>query len=134
MTGPKQPRDKMTALEAHAILEAAVLECKKRDINTPEVKEALDFFEPYIWPKWVISQFRDHVENQREPLENREGQQQALRATFPGIRDCVRELLRGQMDVLARKFHETKDMKISDEIYRLAGELRKLDEPWEFVM
>jgi len=38
------------------------------------------------------------------------------------------------MDVLARKFHETKDMKISDEIYRLAGELRKLDEPWEFVM
>jgi hypothetical protein len=33
----------MTVLEALAILEAAVLECKKRDINTPEVKEALDF-------------------------------------------------------------------------------------------
>jgi len=55
-------------------------------------------------------------------LENREGQQQVLRATFPGIRDCVRELLRA----LAFKFHETKDMKISDEIYRLAGEYGKL--------
>ena len=121
----------MTALEALAILEAAVLECKKRDINTPEVKEALDFFEPYIWPEWVIPQFRNHVENQREPLENREGQQQVLRATVPGIRDCVRELLRGRMDVLARKFHETT--KISDEIYRLSRELIKLDEPWVFV-
>jgi hypothetical protein len=27
----------MTALKALAILESAVLECKKRDINTPEV-------------------------------------------------------------------------------------------------
>src|SRR5215510_6234786 len=48
----------MTALEALAILEAAVLECKKRDINTPEVKAALDLLERYIWPKWLISQFR----------------------------------------------------------------------------
>lgn len=75
----------MTILEALAILEPAVLECKKRDINTPEVKAALDLLEPYIWPKWIISQFRNHVENQREPLENREGQQQVLRATFPSV-------------------------------------------------
>ena len=34
----------MTALEALGILEAAVLECKKRDINTPEVKNALDYW------------------------------------------------------------------------------------------
>ena len=74
----------MTILEALAILEAAVLECKKRDINTPEVKAA-DLLEPYIWPKWIISQFRNHVENQRELLENREGQQQVLRATFPSV-------------------------------------------------
>jgi hypothetical protein len=66
-------------------------------------------------------------------LENREGQQQVLRATFPGIRDCVRELLHVRMDALAFKFHETKDMKISDEIYRLAGELMKLDKCWVFV-
>src|SRR5215831_12643340 len=95
---------------------------------------ARDLLERYIWPQWLIPQFRYPVENEPEPVENREGQQQVLRAIFPGIRDCVQELLRGRMDVLARKFHETKDMKISDEIYRLAGELRKLDEPWEFVV
>jgi hypothetical protein len=30
----------------------------------------------------------------------------------------------------SRKFHETKDLKIRDEIYRLSRELIKLDEPW----
>ena len=39
----------MTVLKALAILEDAVLECKKRDINTPEVTEALDFLEPHIF-------------------------------------------------------------------------------------
>src|SRR5262245_42380604 len=107
----------MTALEALAVLEAAMLECKKRYINKPEVKAALDLLEQYIWPKWIIPQFRNHVENQHEPLANREGQQQVLRATFPGVRDCVRELLRVRMDAPAFKFHQTKDVKISDEIY-----------------
>jgi hypothetical protein len=123
----------MTVLEALAILESAVMECKKRDINTPEVKAALDLLEPYVWPKWIVPQFRYHAENEEEPLENREGQQQVLRATFPGIRDCVHELIRVRMDKLALKFHETKDLKVSDEIYRLAGELMKLDDPWKFV-
>ena len=31
----------MTVLDALAILEAATLECKQRDIYTPEVKEAM---------------------------------------------------------------------------------------------
>jgi len=110
------------------------LECKRRDINTPEVKAALDLLERYIWPKWLVSQFRYSVENQEEPLENREGQQQVLRATFPGIRDCVRELLRVRMDVAGFKFHQSKDVKVSDEIYRLAGELMKLAGPWKFVV
>jgi len=35
----------MTLLEALTILEAGILECKKRDINTPEVKNALDLLE-----------------------------------------------------------------------------------------
>jgi hypothetical protein len=48
----------MTVLEALAILEAAVLECKKRNINTPEVKDALDLLEPHIQPTWLIPQFR----------------------------------------------------------------------------
>jgi hypothetical protein len=88
----------MKILEALAILEAAAMECKKRNVNTPEVKAALDSLERYIWPKWLIPQFRYHVENEDQPLENREGQQQALRATFPGIRDCVRELLRVRIE------------------------------------
>jgi hypothetical protein len=51
----------MTVLEALAILEAGVLECKKRDITTPEVKTALDLLEWYIWPKWLIPQFRQDL-------------------------------------------------------------------------
>jgi hypothetical protein len=62
-----------------------------------------------------------------------EGQQQILRATFPGIRNGVRVLLKVRMDRLALKFHETKDLKVRDEIYRLCRELMKLDEPWVFV-
>jgi hypothetical protein len=30
--------------------------------------------------------------------------------------------------------HETKDLKVRDEIYRLCRELIKLDEPWKFVV
>jgi hypothetical protein len=35
----------MTVLQALAILEAGVLECKKRDIDTPEARAALDLLE-----------------------------------------------------------------------------------------
>ena len=97
-------------------------------INTPEVKNALDFLERYIYPKWLIPQFRHHVENREQPLEKREGQQQVLRATFRGIRNCVRELLGVRADALARKFHETHDMAVKDEIERLLKEYGKLGE------
>src|SRR5262249_38782151 len=60
----------MTVLAALGILEAAALECKKRNVNTLEVKEALDLLERYIYPKWLIPQFRHHVENEEQPLEN----------------------------------------------------------------
>jgi hypothetical protein len=125
----------MTVLEALAILEAAVLECKKRSVNTPEVNRALDLLEPYIRPTWLIPQFRHEVltESTDKPGE-REGQQQVLRVTFTGIRDSVRVLLEVRMDRLALKFHATKDLKVRDEIYRLCGELIKLDEPWKFVV
>jgi hypothetical protein len=84
----------MTVLEALAILEAAVLECKKREINTSEVRNAMDFLEPYIRPAWLISQFRYHaLEDRSENDFDLEGQQQVLRATFSRIRDAVRELL-----------------------------------------
>jgi hypothetical protein len=46
---------------------------------------------------------------------------------------AVRILLEVRTDRLALKFHETKDLKVRDEIYRLCRELMKLDEPWKFV-
>ena len=123
----------MTVLEALAILEAAVLECKKRNVNTPEVKTALDVLERHIWPNWVIPQFRHHaLEHNGDSYASREGQQQVLHATFPGIRNCVRELLGVRTDALARKFHETHDMAVKDEIERLLKEYGNLKEPWSF--
>jgi hypothetical protein len=41
-------------LEALAILEAATLECKKREVDTPELRAALDFLESHIQPAWLI--------------------------------------------------------------------------------
>jgi hypothetical protein len=31
---------------------------QKENINTPEVGAALDLLERYIWPKWLVPQFR----------------------------------------------------------------------------
>jgi hypothetical protein len=83
----------MTVLNALAILEAAVLECKKRDVNTPEVREALDFLEPHIRLTWLIPQYRDALGGHGDCEHEREGQQQMLRPSFEGIRDSFRGLL-----------------------------------------
>jgi len=32
----------------------AVLECKKREADTPELRATLDFLEPHIQPAWLI--------------------------------------------------------------------------------
>ena len=37
------------------------------------------------------------------------------------------------MDALARKFHETHDIKVKDELERLLKEYGELEKPWEFV-
>src|SRR5438445_4345452 len=67
------------ASEALDILESATVECKKRDINTPEVRDALDLLEPHIRPEWLIRQFRYHLD--RDPSaevdKEEESQQQA---------------------------------------------------------
>jgi hypothetical protein len=85
------------------------------------MREALGFLEPHIYPKWLIPQYRHHVVGHDRTTEVAlEGQQQVLRATFSGIRDAVRVLLEVRMDALARKFHETRDMKVKDEIERLS--------------
>ena len=64
----------MTALKALAILEATVLECKKRDINTLEVRDALNFLEPQTKPPWLILQYRNALDSDRTTDVGREGQ------------------------------------------------------------
>ena len=127
----------MTVLEALATLESATLECKQRDIDTPEVREALTFLEPHIQPEWLISQFRYHVQRYgQQHWWELEAQQQVLCAIFPRIRESVKELIGKQMDALARNFAATHDMKVNDEndeINLLAKEYGKLGEPWVFV-
>ena len=94
----------MTVLEALAILEAATLDCKKREVDTPELRAALDFLEPHIQPAWLIPQFRHNLDGEQErDYAAREGQQQVFRVTFPGIRNSVRALIGKQVDALARK-------------------------------
>ena len=119
--------------EALAVLESATVECKKRDINTPEVRDALDLLEPHLRPEWLIPQFRYHLDRDPSVEVDKEGQQQVLRAIFPRIRKSVKDLLEKQMDALARQFAATHDMKLKEEIERLAGEYSKLGEPWVFV-
>ena len=123
----------MTVSEALAILESATVECKKRDIDTPEVMEALDLLEPHIRPEWLIPQFRYYLNRNPSVEADKESQQQVLRATFPGIRNSVKELIGKQMDALARRFAATHDMKVKEEIERLAKEYGKLKQPWVFV-
>jgi hypothetical protein len=99
----------MTVLEALAILESATLECKRRDINTPEVRAALDLLEPHIQPEWLIPQFRHHaLKDRTDNYVEYEGQQQVLRATFPGSRSSARELFGKQMDALGGKSCRTR--------------------------
>ena len=124
----------MTVLEALATLESATLECKQRDIDTPEVREALTLLEPHIQPEWLIPQFRYHV--QRYGLQHwweLEDQQQVLRPSFDGIRKSVCNLLGIRLDKLARQFAATQDVKVKEEIERLTTEYGKLGEPWVFV-
>ena len=81
----------MTLSEALAVLESATLECRKRDINTPEVTQALNLLEPHIQPPWLIAQFRYQLS--RDPWVELEFQQQVLRVTFLDIRESVRKLI-----------------------------------------
>jgi hypothetical protein len=122
-----------TVIEALSILEAAVLECKKRDVDTPELRKALDLLKPYVRPEWLVPQFRYHALYKHNKTEV-EDQQQVLRAAFPGIRDSVKILLEVRIDALASEFDKTHDLKIKEEIGRLAVEYAKLKRPWLFVV
>ena len=85
----------MTVVNALAVLEAAVLECKQRDIYKPELNEALNFLQPHIRPEWLIPQFRYHAQlNKKNEMDlDIEAQQHALRRIFPRIRESVKDPL-----------------------------------------
>jgi hypothetical protein len=122
----------MRILEALKILEAATLECKRRDIDTPELREALDLLEPYCQPEWRITGFRNHLTREKFGSEG-EGQQQVLRVYFAGIHESVRKLLSIQIAKLTHRYRETKDATVKAELDRLTAELEGLNERWEFV-
>ena len=85
----------MTVLDALAILEAATLECRQRDIYTTEVRQALDFLQPRIRPEWLIPQFRYHAQlNGKNEVDlDKEAQQQTLRTIFSCIHESVKDPL-----------------------------------------
>ena len=123
----------MNIFEALAILESVVLECRKRNVNTPEAAtEALDLLAAYVRPKLVVAQFRYHLHSEENDGADREGQQLVLRAIFAEIRNSVRELIRTEMDALARDFPDTDDMEVKTAIEYLVREYDRLDEPWAF--
>src|SRR4029453_118703 len=122
----------MNIFEALAILESAVLECKKRNVNTPAAIEALDLLAPYVRPKLVVAQFRHHIARERDNDHEKEGQRQVLRATFPSIPNSVKELIGTEMEELARDFPDMHDMEVKNAIEYLAREYDRLGEPWVF--
>ena len=85
----------MTVLDALAILEAATLECKQREIYTPELREALNFLDLRIWPEWLIPQFRYHAKltGKNQVNVDREAREQALRVIFLRVRESVKDPL-----------------------------------------
>ena len=117
----------MTVVRALAILEAATPECKKRNINTPELREALDFLEAFIQLAWLIPHYRHALDATGDTVMV---PQQVLHASFLGIRTWVRELLHKRMNRLVREFATIRDPKMKEEIDRLSRQLTKLREPW----
>jgi hypothetical protein len=108
------------------------MECKQRNVNTTEATTALDLLAPYVRPKLVVARFRHHIAREQGKEHEKEGQQQVLCATFPEIRNSIRELIGQEMDALARDFPDTDDMEVKNAIACLAKEYSKLDEPWAF--
>ena len=87
------------------------MECKKRNVNTPDATEALELLAPYVRPKLVVAQFRHHIARGRDNDHEKEGQRQVLRATFPWIRNSIKELIGTEMDALARDFPDMHDIR-----------------------
>jgi hypothetical protein len=123
----------MTIIEAINILEIATVECKNKDVDRPDVNQALDVVELYVRPEWVVPQFRYHLQREGNNAIDIADQQAVLNATFFIINDCLKELVRKTMEALACEFDETRDLKVKEEIWRLVREYTKFKDSWEFV-
>ena len=125
----------MRLLAALKILEAATLDSKKRDIDTPEVRQALETLDPICTPKWRVTGFRHQLKpHAGQSGHELEGQQQVLRVYFGGIYTCVRALLAARINKLNYWYKKTNDSAVKAEIDRLSAELDKMPERWEFDM
>jgi hypothetical protein len=120
----------MITLEALKTIERAALECKERNIDTSEVRAALDFLEPRIFPEWLIPQFRAHLFGDQQYWD-KEGQQQVLRVIFRRIREAVRSLLCRHMDELAAIYADSHNPDVKAAMRRLSKEREELREPWK---
>ena len=122
----------MRLLAALKILEAATLDSKKRDIDTPEVRAALDLLDPICQPKWRVAGFRDALRPHAGQLPHElEGHQQVLRVYFGGIYTCVRQLLAVRINKLNYQYKKTNDPTVKVELDRHTAELEKLPERWD---
>jgi hypothetical protein len=122
-------------LAALKILEAATLDSKKRNIDTTEVRAALDLFEPICKPEWTVPGFRGQLRPHAEqsPVEL-EGQQQILRVCFRSIYDCVRELLAARIGKFNYSYKQTNDATVKAELDRLTAEQERLPAQWKFYV
>jgi hypothetical protein len=120
-------------LEALKILEDATLDCKGRNIDTPEVREALETIDPYCLPRWRVKRFREHLHpHPGEFGPDTEGQQQALRVCFSGIYASIRDVLCAQVVALWNRYQKSRDYRTKAEVERLAKALKKMPKRWEF--
>jgi hypothetical protein len=124
----------MRVLKALRILEAAVLECKIRSIDTPEAREALDVVAPFVAQTWVVPNFRAHLSPSMGFFDRPEfeGQQQQLRVAFGAIHASIRFELERYIGRLGYRYYRSRDPQLWAEILRLEAELAKLPAPWVF--
>jgi hypothetical protein len=123
----------MRTLEALKILEDAALQCKRRNVNTVEVRGALDLLEPRVQPEWLIPQFRAHLNGTHGRRSSMEEQEQVLRASIPGIRIGVHQFLGRCLDTLARRCIENRSPEVKAALEWLRIEREKLEQPWKLV-
>ena len=114
-------------IAALKVLQDAVVYCKTRDIDTPEILEALDILGAHCSAKREIKEFRNNlrpvkVKNRRDV----DGQQRRLRVHFSGIYTSVRQLLEGRILRLAAQYRHSQEVVVRDDLCRLTAELPKV--------